>query len=189
MCRIFDVSEMSESVTRSAYACCGDGTRINIEELLSWYVQNMFTQVNSLNADPAQKSSEKLVYGLAQKHDIPPPVIDKLKKKFDELDLDKSGVIEYSEFQKMFCSILKATSVDELNPERIRRFWSQVKKQAEGGIDFSEFVEWYFQYFSPDFENDCDFDMLGPLRKFYMSFDPTVRRRNSFAWMAAQSLN
>jgi hypothetical protein len=189
MCRIFDASEMNEAVTKSAYSCCvKSGGFINMEELLSWYVRNMFTQVTALNADSASRASEKIIYELARKHEVPPPVLDKLKRKFDDLDLDKSGFIDYFEFQKMFCSILKASSIDELNPERVRRFWGQVKKHSEHGIDFSEFVDWYLGYFSPDFSDDVDFDMLGPLRKFYSSFDPTVRRQNGFKLLVEKGL-
>lgn len=178
LARIFDVPAVNERVSASAYKATNAQIEIDIESFLAWYVQNMFTQVNALNADEGKCASDQLIYQLAAKHNVSNFVVDKIKVKFDQFDTNKNGIMDYPEFQDMFCAILKTRNPGELNDQRIRRFWSQVRKENAAGIDFTEFTEWYLKYFSPDMEDE-DWDMLGPLRKFYDSFDPTIQRRKS----------
>jgi Ca2+-binding EF-hand superfamily protein len=178
MARIFDVSSVKDSVCQSAYAACAAPDGINIEEFLSWYVQNMFTQVNCMNADSQKQISETLVYKLSAKFTVPVPIVDKMKTKFDAYDLDGSGYLDFEEFTKMFCALMK---VSEVNPERLKRFWDQVKK-TDHKITFEDFVEWHASNYSPDSHPSSDeFDPAAPLRKFYEAYDPTVQRRTSFA--------
>mmetsp|Transcript_86525 Transcript_86525/g.158478 ORF Transcript_86525/g.158478 Transcript_86525/m.158478 type:complete len:357 (+) Transcript_86525:13-1083(+) len=179
LARIFDVPAVNERVSASAYKATNAHIEIDIENFLAWYVQNMFTQVNALNASPEMSASDQLIYQLAEKHGVSNFVVDKIKVKFDHFDTNRNGNICYQEFQDMFCAILKARNIGELNEQRIIRFWSQIHKENPAeGADFTEFAEWYLKYFSADTEEE-DWDMLGPLRKFYDSFDPTVQRRNS----------
>merc|ERR1719498_1955090 len=78
----------------------------NAEAFVEWYTQNMFTPMvtNTMNAgDPGASDS----YDLAKKHNITPPQVDKIKKRFNEFDLDRSGHIDFQEFMQMLCYVLK----------------------------------------------------------------------------------
>jgi Ca2+-binding EF-hand superfamily protein len=181
MTRIFDVPSVKDSVCQTAYAACAAPDGINIEEFLSWYVQNMFTQVNSMNADSQKQQSETLVYKLAAQFSVPVPTVDKMKTKFDHFDVDSSGYIDFDEFKSMFCALMK---VPEVNPERLKRFWEQIKK-TNHQITFEDFVEWHAGFFNHDDGSVSDeFDPAAPLRKFYEAYDPTVQRRTSFMNMS-----
>ena len=71
----------------------------------------MFTPMvtNTMNAgDPSVNES----YELAKKHNITPPQVDRLKKRFNEFDIDRGGTIDYDEFMQMLCFVLKAKNVD-----------------------------------------------------------------------------
>jgi len=179
--RIFEVPVINKKVSQNAYVQAGMDKELNLEKFLEWYVQNMFTQVSALTADHAMADSNSAAYGLAEKFQVSNFTIDKIKVKFDLYDLDRSGKIDFFEFQAMFCVILKVKDPIDLNPERIKRFWGQIDKNADGGIDFAEFVEWYLKNFSADTENDDDWDTAGPLEKFYNNFNPSVQRRSSLA--------
>jgi len=185
MARIFDVPAINKTVSQSAYTAAGVWKEINIEKFLVWYVQNMFTSINALTADQAMAACNSLAYNMAAKYKVSNFAIDKIKSKFDHYDLDRSGKINYSEFQAMFCSILNA-SISDLNPIRIKGFWAQADRNQDNGIDFEEFVDWYLKYFKPDNEND-EWDMSGPLRKYYDSFNPTVQRRSQFEARASRA--
>jgi len=174
MAAIFDVAAINKKVARNAYESAGVEKEINIEKFLGWYVQNMFTSVNALTADCEMAAQNKKAYDIADKYKVSNITIDKIKSKFDQYDSDKSGEIDYAEFEAMFCSILKIKDPMELNPDRIKRFWGQVDVNNDGGVDFEEFVDWYLRYFNED-DNDGD-DMAGPLQKFYEGFNPTVQR-------------
>jgi Ca2+-binding EF-hand superfamily protein len=158
LCRIFEQSSIEPAMGKNAYDACSAGQCVDIEEFLSWYKRNMFTQVTGLNADPAKAASEKTVYELARKHDVSPVDVDKIKSKFDLFDLDKSGMIDYNEFMEMFAVILKKKSVNDLNHERIKRFWSQItkveKKCGSDAIDFPEYVDWYMKYYTMEKVDD-----------------------------------
>jgi len=182
MARIFDVPSVKESVSQSAYDACAAPDGINIEEFLSWYVQNMFTQVNGMNADVGKHQSESLIYSLASKYNVPIPLVDKMKTRFDSFDIDGSGTLDFDEFRQMFCGLMKVT---EVNPDRLKRFWDQIKKTGRA-ITFEEFVEWHSKYHNPDTGASDEFDPAAPLRKFYEAYDPTVQRRASFASFMAK---
>ena len=82
MCRIFDVDVVDDNVAKSAYELSGLQHRVDIEKFLEWYVQNMFTQVNRMNCAKDKADSEKLVYKVAEKHQVSTMVVDKVKVKF-----------------------------------------------------------------------------------------------------------
>lgn len=178
LCRIFDADAVDDKVGKEAYRHTGTQQGVNIERFLDWYVQNMFTQVNSLNASPASRDAEKMISEIAKKAQVSTLAVDNVKRKFDHFDLDHSGMIDFAEFQEMFCVILKLKSAAELNPERIKHFWQEIDHNGDGGVDFAEFANWYLKYFNPESEDD-EFDMAGPLRAFYDSFNPGVQRRKA----------
>jgi Ca2+-binding EF-hand superfamily protein len=147
------------------------------EVFVEWYTQNMFTPMvtNTMNAgDPSANES----YELAKKHNITPPQVDKIKKRFNEFDIDRGGTIDYEEFMQMLCFVLKAKSVEDVSEDRASRFWQEIDIDGSGEVDFPEFVAWFVKYFNPDEE---EMDMTrGPVGKFYDSFNPRkAMARNS----------
>merc|ERR1719440_481293 len=141
----------------------------NPEIFVEWYTQNMFTPMvtNTMNAaDPSANES----YDLAKKHNITAPQVDKIKKKFNNFDLDRSGKIDFEEFMQMLCYVLKAKNVEDVSKDRAMRFWQEIDIDGSGEIDFPEFCAWFVKYFNPD-EDEMDMSR-GPVGKFYDSFNP-----------------
>jgi len=187
MARIFDVDSIDDHVAKAAHRQTGMQHTIDIEQFLEWYVQNMFTQVNTLNTASDKKESEALIYEIAKTHKVSTMVVDRVKVKFDYFDTDKSGEIDYEEFVNMFKSILSTKTSDDLNPDRLKRFWKEIDHNGDGGVCFSEFSAWYLKYFAVESDDPEDFDMAGPLRAFYDSYNPVVQRRNSLNGISKMS--
>eukprot|EP00747_Dinoflagellata_sp_TGD_P192781 gnl/TRDRNA2_/TRDRNA2_58087_c0_seq1.p1 gnl/TRDRNA2_/TRDRNA2_58087_c0~~gnl/TRDRNA2_/TRDRNA2_58087_c0_seq1.p1 ORF type:complete len:343 (-),score=83.73 gnl/TRDRNA2_/TRDRNA2_58087_c0_seq1:63-1049(-) len=183
LCHVFNVKKVDDTVLEQAYEASQTNAGAVLDKFLNWYIQHMFCEVRDLNAEVERNMSEKLVYRLAQKFHVSPLVIDKIKKQFDHYDTDGSGEIEFSEFQDMFCVIVKAKKKADLNDKQIQKFWREIDKDGSGGVDFEEFVEWYLKYFDSDSEGVDGFNMLSPMEQFYDTFDPTLQRRNSFQMM------
>ena len=108
---------------------------------------------------------------LARKHRCSCIDLDKVKQKYDSFDLDKSGMIEYAEFEAMMYKLLRCSSRSDLPTNRMLRFWQEVDKDGNGSVDFSEFADWYFKYFAHAEDN-------GIVEAFYASFLPDVQRVN-----------
>merc|ERR1712118_128899 len=100
---------------------------------INWYVQNMFTQVSSMNCSKDKKESEELIYKLAKKHNVSAFSIDKIKSRFDHYDTDGSGEMDYEEFFEMFMKILNIKKSEDLNPERLKRFWIEIDADGSRG--------------------------------------------------------
>lgn len=167
--KIFEVKYIPTEHVHSAYTATKAGTgEPDDEKLLLWYRDNMFTFVASMNADQEKQQSSDLVKQVAQKHNMSEVDVDKIKKKFDFYDTDKSGEIEFDEFEKMMGSLLGLKDPGDLPAERMNRFWREIDVDGSGSVDFGEFVEWYTKYFSDG--------SGGPLEAFYGSFNPDVQR-------------
>ena len=64
---------------------------------------------------------------LAKKHDCSCIELDKVKLQFDHFDTDKSGLIEYNEFESMMYTLLHCANKSDLPPNRIERFWHEAR--------------------------------------------------------------
>jgi len=104
---------------------------------------------------------------LSKKFGLLPFDIDKIKAKFDHFDVDKSGEIEYSEFESMMMLLLGSKSKSDLPADRMLWFWKELDKDGGGSVDFPEFIVWYAKYFIGS-GNAVD--------SFYASFMPDVQR-------------
>jgi Ca2+-binding EF-hand superfamily protein len=177
MCRIFDVDGVDNEVALKAYQAMKQGT--DIELFLNWYVQNMFTQVASMNCSKDKRKSEALIYSIAKTHGVSAVAIDKIKSRFDHYDSNKSGEIDYNEFVSMFKKLLNAKAENELNPERLKRFWSEIDHDGDQGVDFGEFCAWYLKYFNVD-EDDESSGGGALMQAFYNTFDPSKARHDAY---------
>merc|ERR1719247_40802 len=97
----------------------------NAEAFVQWYTQNMFSKMvaATMNAgDPKANES----YELAKKYNITAPEVDKIKKRFNEFDLDGSGKIDFQEFMQMLCYVLRAKDPSDVSEDRAQRFWQEI---------------------------------------------------------------
>ncbi|CAE7858062.1 unnamed protein product, partial [Symbiodinium necroappetens] len=72
--------------------------------------------------------SDDLTLALAKKHHCSCLDLDKVKLQYDSYDLDKSGVIEYGEFELMMLKLLHVNNKSDLPQNRIQRFWQELDK-------------------------------------------------------------
>jgi len=83
--------------------------------------------------------------------------------------LDKSGEIEYDEFKKLLCSLLKVPVHLELPQSRVRQFWTETDLDGGGSIEFEEFLIFYTKFFDASQTGD-------PLEDFYRGLRPNAMR-------------
>merc|ERR1719183_3027690 len=117
------------------------------------------------------ENNSNLTLELARKHGTDVIAIDKIKKRFDEFDVDGGGTIDYDEFFQMLKFVLKAKSDEDIAPDRAMRFWKEIDEDGSGECEFPEFVEWYVKYFGSSGDEEMDLSK-GPVQKFYKSFNP-----------------
>jgi Ca2+-binding EF-hand superfamily protein len=146
----------------------------NPDIFIEWYVVNMFSDAVQ---ECKQDSAEAQSYDLAKKHNLDVASVDKIKKKFDQFDIDRSGKIDYKEFMQMLVYVLKAPSAADIAEDRATRFWQEIDLDGSGEIEFPEFVGWFVKYFNVN-EDEMDLSK-GPVGKFYDSFNPMKSRRAS----------
>lgn len=162
--KIFDRQDISDGVLHAAYEDCGVGEGpVEPRRFVSWYRDHLF----SLGCE----GGSRLTLDLAKKHHCSCMDLDRVKMKFDHFDTDKSGVIEYSEFEKMIFSLLHC-SKNDLPDCRMQRFWHELDQDGNGVVDFQEFTEWYLKYFALA-------QLGGPIEAFYASFSPDVQRASN----------
>jgi len=178
LCRVFDVPELDQTVVDGAYAASGMQEKVDVTKFLSWYVQNMFSKVVHLTASPENSASDSLVYWVARRHGVCPVTVDKIKKEFDRYDMDRSGSIDYDEFEAMLREVLHVKTANDLGEIRVTRFWKEIDKDASGEVDFHEFAEWYLKYFNP--ESEAGDQSSGPIEAFYKSYNPGIQWERSF---------
>lgn len=168
--------ELQEQWVMNAYkASRASEGPVDSEQLLIWYRDHIFNlEAFKLQKHfAAEKSGAPLVtLDLAKKFHCSCLDLDKMKVKFDDFDLDKSGFIDHYEFEKMMYQLLHCSSESDFPKTRLDRFWNEADKNSDGQIDFEEFLEWYIKYFGTSYEN-------GPMDAFYASFMPGIQRSNS----------
>lgn len=174
--RICGVELEEQWVVKAYKECRASEGPVDSEQLLIWYRDHIFNleAFKSQKHFAAEKSRAPLVtLDLAKKFHCSCLDLDKMKVKFDDFDLDKSGFIDHYEFEKMMYQLLHCSSESDFPKTRLDRFWNEADKNGDGQIDFEEFLEWYMKYFGTSYEN-------GPMDAFYASFMPGVQRSSSF---------
>jgi len=84
-----------------------------------------------------------LARNLAKKYGIAINEVDDIKRKFDEFDLDGSGVIEYDEFRQLMLKLFEVKNPSDMPEPRIQFFWNSLDTDGGGDADFEEFLVWY----------------------------------------------
>eukprot|EP00931_Biecheleriopsis_adriatica_P006039 TRINITY_DN107501_c0_g1_i1.p1 TRINITY_DN107501_c0_g1~~TRINITY_DN107501_c0_g1_i1.p1 ORF type:complete len:386 (-),score=83.67 TRINITY_DN107501_c0_g1_i1:65-1222(-) len=170
--RVFDVNHVPDEHVASAYSQCNASAGpLDTDTFFHWYRNNIFTFVSAMTAAGDAYQSHTMVQDLAKKFGTSPVELDRIKAKFDLFDLDKSGFIEFDEFEAMMLKLLKSGKAD-LPRNRMQRFWQEIDKDGSGSVDFEEFTEWWLKYFSLS-------SAAGPVEAFYASFMPDVQRSNN----------
>jgi len=181
LCEIFEHPEIDEKVVESAWEATTseppeEGIQVHqfdMDSFLTWYVANMFMCVAKLTANKEQVDVEGRLSDLAQQFGVTAYAMDKVKRRFDQYDVDHSGMISYSEFDAMMRKILGAKAKADMSDDRMVRFWQEIDIDGNGQVDLAEFTQWYLKYFDPDME-----DGLRSVQAFYGSFNPEQQRRN-----------
>ncbi|CAE8639136.1 unnamed protein product [Polarella glacialis] len=174
--RAFDATDVNDKLLEGAYAECKAGKGpLEMDNFLRWYKINMFSSlVASLTADSDMWNSDALIKQVAKKHEVREVDVDKIKKTFNRFDTDKSGELDYLEFEGMIRILLGVTPTADLPKERISRFWKEIDQDGSGCVNFEECAEWYLKYFSPGNPQSG-----GVLESFYASFMPDKQRGQS----------
>lgn len=82
---------------------------------------------------------------LAKKYRIPLLDMEDTFKLFSASSSDGLNV-EREEFTKLIMKMYGTQDISDIPPQRLRGFWSQADKNADGSIDFEEFIIWYDLY-------------------------------------------
>jgi len=168
--RAFDVKVINEELLSSAYRGCGASSGpIDLDGFFTWHQTHMFSLVAPLTASPEKQESDSMIRELGKRHDISPVDVDKIKAQFDRFDTDKSGEIEYEEFERMMGMLLNVGHASDIPPDRMTRFWKEIDCDGSGAVDFPEFLEWYVKYFAGGGTD--------PVAAFYWSYMPEAQWR------------
>uniref|UniRef100_A0A7S0FV28 EF-hand domain-containing protein n=1 Tax=Pyrodinium bahamense TaxID=73915 RepID=A0A7S0FV28_9DINO len=176
MCRVFDVGEVRKDTLDSAFEAAGCGSGIDVERLLAWYVQNMFTEVNALKASPDQVANDDRVSELAKRHQCRVCTVDRAQFQFQRFDQDRSGDIDFEEFQELVPKLLHTPSSGDVGERRIRTLFGEADTDKNGSVDFPEFTAWYLQYVNPEGPNS-NAAKSGAVDAFHGSHYPSIQRR------------
>mmetsp|Transcript_13447 Transcript_13447/g.23740 ORF Transcript_13447/g.23740 Transcript_13447/m.23740 type:complete len:161 (-) Transcript_13447:100-582(-) len=155
-----------------------------MDRFLNWYKARMFSHVaQNKAASDSNQLSNLLCDQLAASFGKSRSDVHAIKAKFDKYDADKSGSIDFLEFEIMMKELLSVQDGKDLPEKRLTRLWEEADADSSGAIDFSEFVEFYIKYFSAEAKSTM------VQEAFYVSFNPELQRRKSLQFMEAQQWN
>jgi len=96
-----------------------------------------------MNTDPHQRALRKL----AEKHGMDVAVVERCKRRFDEVDSDKTGLIQSKDFKILLQKCSQAPATAEMPAFRVERFWRLADKSHHGEIDLDNFLIFYRNHF------------------------------------------
>jgi hypothetical protein len=123
---------MMEDPTSSSDASCFDDT-----------LPFFFTE-HATGCDAVESEVRALAHG----HMLPLTTVEKVRTMFEAVDTDKSGYIEFSEFQGIIENAYRRTvkvpgSVLELSKRRLEALWKEIDVNGSNAVSFEEFLLWY----------------------------------------------
>lgn len=128
--------------------------RLSFEEFLERTTPQLFDEgfLNHLADKRMQKN--------ATMWKVTPEDVERLKKKFDEFDDDRSGWIDFKEFRTMVKVLLDLPMNMEVPRENIAQMWREADADGSGQLDFDEFLVWYYTYFADEDTQKQYMDLL-----------------------------
>lgn len=121
--------------------------QFGLNQFLEWYKQHMFSDVAPRSACMELQASHMLMLELAKQYGVDILKIDKIKSLFDRIDIDKSGLIDFSEFEALMMQMMKADA-DSFSRDRLKNFWKELDAKGNGAVDFPDFCSWHLKYFN-----------------------------------------
>jgi len=148
---------------------------VNTKAFVEFYTTHMFS---NMVQEVKKADDENLTLELSREHGIDVMQLDRIKKRFDEFDVDKSGYIDYEEFLSLLAHVMKARDPDDIAESTVRRMWQEIDSDGSGEVDFPEFTTWYVKYFGSNDDGSMDMSKC-PVENFYDSFNPAKHRSTS----------
>lgn len=119
-----------------------DGT-VGFEDFLLWVWQCIFMEEMSATDLP-----ERQQRSLARELGLDLPKLESLRELFNNCDDDRSGFIEWPEFDQLVRCLLDAKEATDVSEALLRRYWSEVNDASSDCIGFPDFVRWYAKNFA-----------------------------------------
>ncbi|CAE7895704.1 petA [Symbiodinium microadriaticum] len=156
LCKLIGCNSTSELpdglVQRNFRDADGNSTKsVSFLEFAFWYSRHGFMENMLLT------TAQLEVRELARKYNMPVIEVEQYKKKFDFFDEDRSGYIEYSEFENLLNQLVKVPASCEFPPGRVKQFWAEADRDRSSAISFEEFLLFYYRYFSLTNPTTCPF--------------------------------
>lgn len=181
--KVLDVNSVNDESLQGAYTqCSASSGPLDVDRFLQWYKTNMFTVVAPLTADSTKWKTEELIRTIAEKFHLRVVEVGVIHKLFEKYDTNKSGEIEYDEFEAMMRNLIGVSDATDLPKDRMSRFWNEIDIDQSGAVDFDEFTTWYLKYFT---SRNPHGDVL---EAFYASYSPDVQRSKHVEDRAALDL-
>lgn len=140
-------------------------SELTFHDFLLWISKEAFNELILLA--PEQVRSRAISRAFGMNH----PEVEDVKRKYDSLDDDGSGMIEFDEFTNLICLLLGvADRKEDMSKARIKAFWREIDVDGSGYVDFNEFIVWYHGHF--DLTKG---DSASQLADFYKSVRPFPR--------------
>jgi len=94
---------------------------------------------------------EKDTRRVARAHNIMIPDAETIRAMFNHFDDDRSGEIDKEEFKILIRYLLGVKNANEFSDKRLEEYWLCVDGDHSGGVDYEEFICWYYRTFgAPD---------------------------------------
>jgi len=124
---------------------CTSG-KMNFDRFVQWSVNTSWSE-EMLMPD----AEERGIRHLAREQGLKLPDVERVKKMFDEFDVDGSGEIDEEEFIHILYRLLKVKDLSDVPLKRLKRYWREVDVDGSGAIVFKEFLIWYRNSFMSEF--------------------------------------
>lgn len=105
VCAVFRMKQVPCSIVNSAFDATHQlhvvGPKQRINNFVSWYAQHMFASDDRCNVRAKLDSSTAGDYALAYRYNVKTDFVDRVKREFTHLDLERSGTITDKDYQEL----------------------------------------------------------------------------------------
>lgn len=124
--------------------------KVYFPEFQKWYTETFNLHVPDFTSSFEPLDGEQLwIREVVVSTGVDAIVVDKLWKKFQSLDEDQSGHLEFQEFLPLVQNLMREETKisDNMSEKLVRIMWIQVDSDGSGTVTFEEFVAWYSRFF------------------------------------------